>query len=190
MPGYVHRHLPPELRETWDKLEGIFDAEKNPEAFVEGVMAGHGLSARKALYLHALVCGNFDGHGACRKVGVSAQDVHRWCQQDPAYARLVREEVWEIKCDLVESAVFRAVQRGSTPEILWAAKCLLKRRGYSTQRDDDRGRVAEALSARVELDKLGVEELRQLLEITRAQGGGRMLPPKVVEGEVVDARRQ
>jgi hypothetical protein len=185
MPQYVYRHLPPHLLETWEKLESVFDAERHPEKFVEAIMSGHGAAARKSLYLHALVCGNFDGHAAGRKVGVSQKEVQGWCVKDPAFAELIKSEVLEIKRDLVEGGVFRAIQRGSTPELLWAAKCLLKGRGYTTTREDGADKVAEALTAKVELEKYGTEELLALLEVVRAKN--RQLPPRVIEGEVVDA---
>ncbi len=186
MPGYVFRHLPKELREVWNELERVFDVEKDPEAFVEGIMSGFGISARKALYLHALVCSSFDGHAACRKIGVTSENVIDWCRNDPGFAKLVKEEVLEIKKDLVEGAVFKAVQRGSTPELLWAAKCLLKSRGYSTSKDEAQDRVADALTAKVTLDALGVEDLKALLQVVRANGMTTALPPKQLEGVVVE----
>ncbi len=184
MPAYVYRHLPPELHKVWKELERVFDVEDHPESFVEGIMTPYGTKARKALYLHALVCSRFDGSQACRKVGVSSSSVAKWCGEDKEFARLINSEVGRIKADFVEGCVFKLIDRGDVTTTLWAAKCLLKDRGYRNAKDDDRSKVAEAVEAKLELDKLTVEELRQLLSLTRPKYA---LPPKEVSGEVVDS---
>lgn len=182
MPEYVYRHLSPELLPAWKELERVFDVEDHPEAFVAAVLTPYGAKARKALYLHALVCSNFNGSQAGRKTGVSREALRKWCAEDPAFARLVTREVSAIKADMVEGAVWKLIDRGDTAATLWAAKCLLKERGYRSSKDEDRSRLTESLQVKVELDKLSVDELRVLLASMPRQ-----LPPREVNGEVVDS---
>lgn len=186
MTGYVFKHLSPELHKAYRELDRVFEVEDHPERFVEAILTPFGDRARKALYIHALVCSNFDGSRAGRKCGVSRDQIRRWCSRDREFARMVESEVREIKCDFVEGNVFRLVERGDTAATLWAAKCLLKSRGYSSQKDDDRARLTESVQVKLELEKLTAEELRAALSAMR-QHSTPVLPPKTVEGEVIDA---
>lgn len=66
---------------------------------------------------------------AADQVGVTRQVHYKWLKEDPEYAERILE-LKEMKKDFVESKLMRLIQDGDTAATIFAAKTLLKDRGY------------------------------------------------------------
>jgi hypothetical protein len=193
---YVYRHLPPDLRRVWNRIEKAFgDAAESGEpfdheAFLEGVMIGKGLRCRQHLYVHALVANNFDGNKACYMTGVSHAEVAAWAERDEGFRELCAA-IKTIKADFVEGAAFKLISRGDPTTTVFAAKCLLADRGWKPPpkevKNEHSGSTAHLHAvveiSEEELESMTPDEIETVLnarKVLRAAKERKRLPPKVV----------
>lgn len=195
---YVYQHLPKELKEVWKKIERAFlpseeGGLEDPERFVEAIMLDHGVRARQSIFVHCLVCRNFDGNVASKMTGVSPSEVAKWAEQDVEFGRLI-QEIEVIKDNFIEGAAFKLIARGDSPMTIAATKARLKKRGWDYGKDVRVQQTADVRSVHIEvgeteLDRMTPEEQRLVLEAARALRAARSrkeLPPREVSGEVIN----
>lgn len=127
---YVAHRLPDSLRPLWDNLCAA-DDELNPVRRVEALLAGRGEEVRQHLFVHAFVVSNFNKAEACRRTNVSPKTLRTWAA-DPQFAALL-EQVAEMKKDFVDAGLMGLVAQGDTAATIFAAKTLLRDRGYDTK---------------------------------------------------------
>lgn len=127
---YVARRLPDHLKPVWDRLEATDDMD-NPERRVEALLSGHGEDVRQHLFVHAFVSSNFNKAEACRRVNVSLKTLNRWMQNEE-FVQLC-DQLFEMKKDFVDGQLMGLVASGDTAATIFAAKTLLKDRGYDTK---------------------------------------------------------
>lgn len=127
---YVAHRLPDALKDTWDRLCEA-DADPNPVRRVEALLAGRGEDVRQHLFVHAFVTSNFNKAEACRRTNVSPKTLKRWAA-DPEFAALC-DQVAEMKKDFVDAGLMGLVGQGDTAATIFAAKTLLRDRGYDTK---------------------------------------------------------
>jgi hypothetical protein len=128
---YVYRRLPPDLQKLWEQLEdltggpdGLEKAPKDAEARIERLFSREGgMRARQRLWIHALVASTFNANEACRKVGVSYSTVKKWTK-DPVFNELVAN-IRTFEENFLRGAIFRRVDAGDGPVIMFAARHLL-----------------------------------------------------------------
>lgn len=73
---------------------------------------------------------------ACRKAQISHSSYYNYMREDPEFRRRV-EEIREAQKDFVEDALIKKIAEGDTHAILWAAKCLLRERGFNEKNEVD-----------------------------------------------------
>jgi len=66
---------------------------------------------------------------ACETVGIARSTHYEWLENDPQYKAEVNN-LLELKRDFVESKLLKLVDNGDTAATIFAAKSLLKSRGY------------------------------------------------------------
>lgn len=118
--------------------------------------------ARKKAILEALKAGN-TRRAACRAVGVNADTLYRWMQEDPTFSDAVSAKEAEAEMECVR------IIRGAAKDGLWTAAAWWLERNPRTKMDWKR--IDE-----LDLRKLTVE---QLLELERACSGGDDTPGNI-----------
>lgn len=67
---------------------------------------------------------------AVKKCDVSIQSYYNWMDSDPEFKAAI-DNIKLQKCDFVESKLMKLVKDENPTAIIFAAKCLLKDRGYA-----------------------------------------------------------
>lgn len=67
---------------------------------------------------------------AAKKCKVSIQSYYNWKENDPEFKAAI-DNIKLQKCDFVESKLMGLIRDGNPAAIIFAAKCLLKDRGYA-----------------------------------------------------------
>lgn len=171
LAGHIYGRLDPSAKRIWTELtrESGGDDDEAPEVRAERLLAGTNRALRQQLFLHSLVSCNFIVSEACRRVGIPDSTVKLWLREDPDFVTLVNG-VQEVKKDFVEGALFDLIQQRDSGAVVFAAKTLLKDRGYDNKTEHvHSGTVTHA---HVSLDKV-VELMspaagREFLEAYRA----------------------
>lgn len=185
---YVYKRLPENLQGLWDRLVSARkDRSGNALARAERLLERAGLRARQSLFVHALVCRNFNQSEACSAVNVSRQTLRNWLKNDPDFAALIDEVRWH-KANFFEGAFCALVAERNPAVVIHAARTYNAKRGYGqTLKVEHGGTVAHAHSVRVDDLGLPIEVRRQLLEALQNR---KALPEHVedAEFEVRDGR--
>lgn len=157
---YVYKQLPEDLREVWDKLEE-YDKETNAIRKVELLLRNKGERVRQHLFLHALVCSNFNASEACRRVNITKVVFDGWVLADTGFAELVDQMMWHRK-NFFESSLVGLVAQGDASATIFANRTLNRDRGYDMKTTIDV--TGGVLHGHVDLETLNlpVEVLRQL----------------------------
>lgn len=128
---FVYQRLPADLRPLWDTICEA-DEEPNGERRLELLTANCGELAKQHLWLHALVTKNFNKNEACRVTNIGKSLVAKWVKEDPQFLELV-DEIVDMKHDFVEGALMNLVAGGDSAATIFAAKTLLRKRGYDVK---------------------------------------------------------
>lgn len=163
---YVARRLPPHLVPVWERLNAA-DEMVNPERRAEEILAGQGEGVRKHLFVHAYVSSNFNKAEACRKANVSGKVLKEWVR-DVEFAQLL-DQVLEMKKDFVDGCLMGLVAQGDTAATIFAAKALLKDRGYDTAKTVRHEGTVDVAHT-VEFEKLPLELRTQILDWSEKNG--------------------
>lgn len=188
---YAYHRLPPEVRKVWDEIDEIDDADEKEypdkharlgEIFRK--LAARPERMRQQLFLHALVSTNFMITTACRKAGVSRDEVDNWCRHSPYFDELLAG-VQEVKKDFFEGCLVGLCRRGDSGAIIFANRTINRNRGYGEKLTVSTTNRTE-VTHRVRLDELPIEARRMLLQKHR--------PPEMIEekistqgGDTIDA---
>jgi len=73
---------------------------------------------------------------ACEIAKITRAAHYKWLQEDPDY-KAAYDDVREMQLDMCEGELFRKIQEGSTPEILFYLKCRGKKRGYVEKQEQE-----------------------------------------------------
>lgn len=176
---FVYRHLPENLQGLWDQIVAA-DQEDNPERKIRTLMQGQGKRTRQYLWLHALVCANFNRNEAHRKTCISRVRVDEWIEQDPDFAELINQ-VQEMKKDFIEGCLIGLISQGDSAATIFASKTLLRDRGYNPQVSIDVNHGGTVKHAHLSLDSiltaLPIETQREVLKAVRQKAS-----PKIITG--------
>lgn len=188
---YVNNRLPEHLRPLWVQLEAT-DTQSNPERRIEALLAGHGEDVRKHLWVHAFVSSNFNKAEACRRANVSYKTLGNWLQ-DEEFVQLC-DQLFEMKKDFVDGCLMGLVAQGDTSATIFAAKALLKDRGYDTKQVVEH--TGSVRHSHVNFEDLPLELRKQILAWAEENGrddvGRHMLPSHVdaEDAEVVEKEEE
>lgn len=163
---YVYRMLPPDIQEVWDQLKEV-EEEGNSVRRAE-LLVKQPTRVLQYLFVHAMICSNFNASEACRRIGITKRKYEKWIVTDPGFAALIDEVLWHKK-NLFDAALVGLVKQGETSAVIFANRTLNRDRGY-----DHRTRIdinANVLHGHVDLDLLDVpvETKRQILAAIRAK---------------------
>lgn len=126
--SFVYQRLPARLQPIWDAMCEA-EEEPNGEKRLELLTRNQGKSTMQHLWLHALVCSNFNRNEACRRTNVARSTVAEWAKSDPDFHALC-DEMLHMKKDFVEGCLMNLVAGGDSAATIFAAKSLLKKEGY------------------------------------------------------------
>jgi hypothetical protein len=186
--AYVYKRLTPEMRDAWNAIVAA-DKEPNGMKRIETLLANRGTRFRQHLWVHALLCSNFNASEACRQVVVDYTQYKRWLNNDPEFAALIDEILWHRK-NYGEGSLFKLMKQGNAAAILFFNETINSDRGYV------RPRAALKLEGTVEhkhevegsikLEDLSLPAavMAGLLEAMRARGANVIdvpAPPKQLE---------
>lgn len=130
---YVAGRLPHELEPIWNEIYPDPGYGLLPERVIEQLFKDKGEWARKHLYVHALTQFSFNPTEAGRRVNVTQREVMKWAREDPDFGKILHEVIFSAKKDFVEGALFSLIGKGSEQATIFAAKTLLRDRGYSPE---------------------------------------------------------
>lgn len=182
---YCLTAIPPDLHQLWRQINDLDDTAGGEKRF-DLLVAGRGKRIKQQIFLHSLISTNFNKFAAMRRASVSAYDLDRWKRTDPEFLDLVNH-VFEMKKDFVEGALMGLIGNGDSSATVFAAKTLLKDRGYganltvehkgeTTQKQIVLGQIIHQLDPRSK---------RKLLDKVRQQKV-KALAPRVVKTEEVE----
>lgn len=165
---YVYKRLSPKLREMWGKIIQL-DKHRNGLELVEAVLAEGGIRARQHLFIHALVCGNFNKSEACRRVNITVATMREWIENDPQFPLLIDEIHWHKK-NFFEGALTKLVRDGDTAATIFANKTFNKDWGYSEKHElEIKGEVQQTVTVKMDELDLPIEVQKRLLEAMRTK---------------------
>jgi hypothetical protein len=130
---YVFNRLPPAARKLWAKLTKAHTSGGAADR-VRKLLAGRGKEIRQHLWVHAYVANNFNKSRACEVTGTSYHALEKWVRHDPAFAELLDGHLREARKDFVENAVMDLVAARHPAVTVFAAKSVLKDRGYAPEK--------------------------------------------------------
>lgn len=168
--NYVYKRLPPDLRDTWDRIN-LCENSPSGVARVEAILSESGTVARQHLFMYALVDANFNPSEACRKVCVSKHVLDSWVSNDPDFARLLDEIHWH-KGNYFESALVDAVGSGDIPSIIFSNKTFNRDRGYGESVKVEVNKTVTVNATikneiTLNLSTLSIEKRKQILAILK-----------------------
>ena len=106
---------------------------------------------------------------ACKIVGIDRTTFYRYLKDDPDFAKEV-QDIEDIAIDFVESQLFKQIKEGNTTATIFYLKTKAKKRGY-VERQEVTGAEGAPL-VKIDLDKLNIDELRQLERLANKLEGG------------------
>lgn len=162
--GWVYRQLPADLQAHWRYINWWCDATNGRER-IEAFLRPFGTEVRQSLWLHAMVCTNFNAPEACRLVCVNRKVVRDWTQRDPKFAELVDGLIW-CKKQFFESALIGLVAEGNVMATIFANRTLNRDMGYGEQLELTTT-VKHEHEFSIDLLDLPTEVKRQLLDAMR-----------------------
>jgi hypothetical protein len=179
---FVAGRLPEHLVPLW-KTINAYDKLDNGERRVEALLSGHGEDVRKQIFIHAFVASNFKKSEACRLANVSWKTLRNW-MKDEEFVQLC-DQLFEMKKDFVDGQLMGLVASGDTAATIFAAKTLLRDRGYDTKTVvEHTGRVRHS---HLNFESLPLELRKQILEWAEANGfddaAPTMLPAHVEDAD-------
>jgi hypothetical protein len=182
---YVYRRLPGHVQDVWSDMR-LADKDKNPIRRVEDMLEGCGKRDRQILFIHSLVCSNFNKAEACRKIGLPYATLETWKTKDPDFIELMGY-VQEMKRDFVEGALMSLIAQGDSAATIFASKCLNRDRGYDPKTTvEHTGSVMHGVvNMQDVLSSLPAETQRAILNQHRKANN--MLPPHDGNEDVEDA---
>lgn len=127
--AYVFKQLSPEAQETWDKIR-FWANHKNATEMIDKILSPRNTKIRQEVFIHALVCTNFDLTQACRLSGVSRNKLKHWKSSDLEFNALVEEVQWHKK-NFFEKAMLDLVAERHPLATIWVNKTVNADRGYS-----------------------------------------------------------
>ena len=130
---YVAGRLPEDLQPIWEEIYPEPGFGLLPEKVIENLFKDRGERVRQHLYLPALTHFSFNPTEAGRRVNVTQREVQKWAREDPDFGRLLNEIIFQCKKDFVEGALFSLIGKGSEQATIFAAKTLLRDRGYGQE---------------------------------------------------------
>lgn len=188
---HIYGRLPEHLRDLWDRIEGCeaLGEGDEPELRLERRRTRRALDIecksqlkqdKQRLFIHALVCSQFNRTKAAERCALPMTTVQGWAQDEMFQALLM--EIDEAKKDFFETALINLVRQGDTAATIFANKTKNRDRGYSERMtlDINRGNQRHAL------DELGLtlEEKRQILLKIREKEAARLgHDPEVADAE-------
>lgn len=166
---YVYKRLPQDLQEKWDELSE-FEDDPNFQKRAEALFAAGGMHVRQHLFVHALVCSNFNASEACRKVNISRMTFEKWVATDPKFSELIDEVQWHRK-NFTEGALMNLVSQGETSAVIFANRTVNRDRGYEPKTNVQVD--VNTLNMNMDLDKLDlpIEARRQVVQAIRQKQG-------------------
>ena len=86
---------------------------------------------RQRAFIDAYQKNLFNVTGACRTLKINRTTYYEWLQdKDSEQFKAALKAAHDQKCDFIENALLTKIREGDTTAIIFAAKCLLKDRGY------------------------------------------------------------
>lgn len=164
--NFIYGRLTPKAKRLWDELdkaERAFEESEGTDDRRDAVIelfATQGKKLRQQLFIHALVTSNFQPSIACRRTGISVNEVREWAARDRGFAELLKG-VHDCKKDFFESALMDLVAKRDSAAVIFVNKTVNRDRGYGDVKDDVR-RVQH--EHRIMLDDLPVDVKRAILE--------------------------
>lgn len=131
LANFVYGRLPPHLKELWEKLDLLNEAD-GPEK-VDLLFRNQGKDARQQLFIHALLMYSFNASLAMNKLGVTSKMLKLW-MEDPDFLELVKE-IEIHKGNFYESCLIDKAAEGDTQAIIFANKTFNRNRGYGEVRE-------------------------------------------------------
>jgi hypothetical protein len=169
---YVYGQLPEDLQKTWRevmKLEGMADRlckmGRRQVRKVRTLIKAHRRKHKQMLFLHALCHNRYNWSKTSEMVGIHKRTVQRWMRRSRQFAELIKGIV-EVKKDFVDEALMKLIERGSEGATIFAARTLLRDRGYG---DKLQVEMSGEVSVKLEDLNLPAETMRQLLQAIRQQ---------------------
>lgn len=195
---YVYARLPDHCRELWDELAAM-EKESSSQARIEALLAPHGVTIRKHLFLYALVTSSFNPSDAMRRVNVSRRALSTWMHKDPEFAELC-DEIQYHKKNFFESRLVDLAAAGDSGAVLFANRTLNRDRGYNDKFELQLSGTVNVNHQIVAIDALDLplETRKLILERLRCRKWARIetdlmpdapdeLPPEGDEAKTVNA---
>lgn len=152
---YVYQQLPADLQKLWDEIEMWQDHESGMER-LEILLSSQTKRVRQSLWMHAMVCCNFNPSEACRKLALSRRTVDDWAKHDPDFSRLLDEINWHKK-NFFEEGLIRLVRSGNVLATVFANRTVNRDRGYSEKLEvNHSGTINHEHHHLISIDKLNL----------------------------------
>lgn len=129
---YVYGCLPANLKPIWEEIEQSEEGFTKSER-VEGLIMKGGVRAKQHLFLHALVCSDFNPSEACRRIGITKTELDKW-RRESKFSQIM-EEFHEHKKNFFEGSLIRLVKRGDASAVIFANRTINRDRGYNERTD-------------------------------------------------------
>lgn len=178
---YALTALPPHLHDLWRQLNDMDKKECSTEKRFDQLMTNQGRRVKQQIFLHSLISTNFNKFRAMQRACVTRGQLERWAHMDPEFGDLI-QHVHEMKKDFIEAGLMGLVAAGDTSAVIFAAKTMLKDRGYGANLTiEHKGDVThkQVVLGKV-LHKLDRRSKRKVLDQIREN---KALPPRVVKAE-------
>lgn len=170
---YVYKHLSPDLQDLWDKINAC-EEDPSQRCRVNALLQQQGKHVKQQLFIHALICSNFNATEACRKVGISVFSMRRWIDEEPDFRDLLEEIHWHKK-NFFEAGLVRLIEEGDSAATIFANRTVNRDRGYNDKHEVSiTGKVEHTLQID-ELD-LPLEVRKIILEAYRRLKEGKASP--------------
>lgn len=98
---------------------------------------------------------------ACKALNIDRTTIYQWRKEDEEFNAKI-EEVEEICLDMAETALWRNINAGDTPSIIFYLKTKGKKRGYIEKQEIDL-----SFDKPIDLSSMSAQEIQQLEEIGR-----------------------
>jgi hypothetical protein len=124
---YVYERMAPEMKAYWDLIQMANKAKSGPER-IDAILDHGGRHVRKYLFVYAWVSTNFQFTRALHMINTSRKTFELW--KDDIYFAQLLKEVFELRKDWCEDALFTLVQAGNENAIRMVNESLNTDRGY------------------------------------------------------------
>ncbi len=171
--SFVYNTLSPKLKRVWDEL-AIY-MEENATERIERMIRDKGDRERQSLFVHALVCYNFNPSKAMKATATPLRKLREW-KSDPDFAELLQEIDYH-KNNFLEGALMDAVERGETGAIMFAIKNNMRDKYGDKSEVHHTGTVEQKRTISLaELESLPLEDRIRMLETIKAHKDQKALP--------------